>query len=145
MIRHMNDAAFGQPNRGGSACVTRPSLSCWQSALSGRSMCDGCGRPLSAVDLVPLLSFVGLRGRARCCGATIPALHWQVEAGCAVAGFLAGLVASDAPALLIAGFGWLLVLVVALDATEFWIPDPLPMAIAALRLIASAQVLLKHP
>jgi leader peptidase (prepilin peptidase)/N-methyltransferase len=108
-----------------------------QSALSGRSMCDGCGRQLSAVDLVPLLSFVGLRGRARCCGATIPALHWQVEAGCAVAGFLAGLVASGAPALLIAGFGWLLVLVVALDATEFWIPDPLPMVIAALGLVAS--------
>ncbi|MDF2495111.1 A24 family peptidase [Sphingomonas sp.] len=109
-----------------------------RSALTGRSACDACDRALSAVDLIPLISFAANRGRARCCGAAIPALHWQVEAGCALAGLLAGLVASGGAALLIASFGWLLVLVIALDATELWIPDPLLIILAALGIIAAA-------
>lgn len=109
-----------------------------RSALTGRSACDACNRPLSAIDLIPLISFAANRGRARCCGAAIPALHWRVEAGCALAGLLAGLVASGGAALLIALFGWLLVLVIALDATELWIPDPLLIILAALGITAAA-------
>lgn len=38
----------------------------------GRSRCDACNRPLSALALVPILSYAAQRGRARCCGARIP-------------------------------------------------------------------------
>lgn len=39
--------------------------------------------------------------------------------------------------LIVAGFGWLLVLVVALDVTELWIPDPLVGMLAAGGLLAA--------
>ena len=44
-----------------------------------RSVCDACGRALSARDLVPLLSFVALGGRCRSCGAKIPPRHFFAE------------------------------------------------------------------
>ncbi|NIT04037.1 prepilin peptidase [Candidatus Saccharibacteria bacterium] len=36
-------------------------------APTGRSRCEHCGRKLSTIDLVPLLSFFALRGRCRYC------------------------------------------------------------------------------
>lgn len=45
-------------------------------------------------------------------------------------GLLAGLVVPGSMGAAVAAFGWLLVLVVALDATEMWIPDPLVATIA---------------
>lgn len=41
--------------------------------LHGRSRCDACGHPLSAAELVPVFSWLFLRGRCRWCGAAIPA------------------------------------------------------------------------
>ncbi|SEI95647.1 type 4 prepilin peptidase 1 Aspartic peptidase. MEROPS family A24A [Sphingomonas sp. OV641] len=111
-----------------------------RSALSGRSLCDGCGRPVAARDLVPVLSALLLRGRARCCGGRISRLHSAVEIACAICGLTAGLVASDVTSLVIAAFGWLLVLVAALDATELWIPDPL-IAVVAVTGLATAVLL----
>ena len=53
----------------------------WPSDRSvlGRSQCDGCGRPLGARDLVPLLSAMLMRGRCRRCGAPIDPFHGRVE------------------------------------------------------------------
>lgn len=51
----------------------------WRSVVLGRSECERCGARLGAVDLVPLLSFVVLRGRCRRCGQPISPFHWQVE------------------------------------------------------------------
>ncbi len=42
-----------------------------QSFLTGRSRCDACNLPLSAISLVPVLSYVLSRARATCCGAKI--------------------------------------------------------------------------
>ncbi len=39
---------------------------------TGRSMCLHCGRELAAKDLVPVLSWLALRGKCRYCGARIP-------------------------------------------------------------------------
>jgi prepilin signal peptidase PulO-like enzyme (type II secretory pathway) len=39
----------------------------------GRSRCDACGKPLGALDLVPILSWLAAGGRARCCGARVSA------------------------------------------------------------------------
>lgn len=72
-----------------------------------------------------------LGGKARCCDARIGPLHLQVELACLLVGLLAGLAAGGSEALVIAAAGWLLVLIAALDATEFWIPDPLVAVLAA--------------
>ncbi len=42
-----------------------------ESVLRGRSHCDSCGHVLGAGDLVPVLSWVFLRGKCRYCGAKI--------------------------------------------------------------------------
>jgi leader peptidase (prepilin peptidase) / N-methyltransferase len=42
-----------------------------ESVVGGRSHCPACGAQIAAYDNVPVLSWLALRGRARCCGATI--------------------------------------------------------------------------
>lgn len=44
------------------------------SVMRGRSTCTRCGHTLAAVDLVPILSFIVLRGRCRYCHTRI---SWQ--------------------------------------------------------------------
>jgi leader peptidase (prepilin peptidase)/N-methyltransferase len=43
------------------------------------SRCPACGTPVRAVDNVPILSWLVLRGRARCCGAAISPRYVVVE------------------------------------------------------------------
>ncbi|MDB5244415.1 MAG: prepilin peptidase [Parcubacteria group bacterium] len=50
-----------------------------QSFLRGRSRCDACGKELSPLQLVPIFSYIGSRGRAMCCGAGISILSPLVE------------------------------------------------------------------
>ena len=47
--------------------------------LSGRSQCFSCGRALEAVDLIPILSYVFLRGRCRTCGSHVSLQYPLVE------------------------------------------------------------------
>lgn len=46
------------------------------SITKGRSMCAHCGHQLSALDLVPLFSWLWLRGRCRYCGHKIDDKPW---------------------------------------------------------------------
>ena len=47
--------------------------------LTGRSFCPQCGATLTAADLVPVFSWLALRGRCRHCGARIPVRYLLVE------------------------------------------------------------------
>jgi leader peptidase (prepilin peptidase)/N-methyltransferase len=107
-----------------------------RSVLSGRSACDGCGRTLRPLELVPLFSAALQRGRCRTCASPIDPLHWQVEAGCAVIG---GAVLGLWPGVEGVGWallGWLLLTIAILDWRHFWLPDALtlPLAFAGLTL-----------
>jgi leader peptidase (prepilin peptidase)/N-methyltransferase len=55
-------------------------LSHGESVLRGRSHCTACGHVLGAGDLVPILSWLFLRGRCRYCGKKIPARYPLTEA-----------------------------------------------------------------
>lgn len=57
------------------------------------SFCDGCQRRLSFWELVPVFSYLWLRGHCRTCGAKIPIRVLLVEIGCG---------------LMMAGIGWYL-------------------------------------
>jgi len=50
-----------------------------ESIISPPSSCGTCGTRLGAIDLVPILSYVILRGRCRHCGAKISARYPMVE------------------------------------------------------------------
>jgi len=115
-----------------------------RSAASGRSMCDACGRTLSALELVPLLSFVALRGRCAGCGGRIDPFHWQVELAGALIGVGAGVAADGTVAIAGVIFGWLLLLLAALDLRALWLPDRLT-GLLALGGLASAWLMPPGP
>ncbi len=50
-----------------------------ESVVGGRSHCPACGAQIAAYDNVPVVSWLLLRGRARCCGAAISARYPLVE------------------------------------------------------------------
>lgn len=105
-----------------------------RSALVGRSACDGCGRTLAARDLVPIVSYVALRGRCRRCGATIAFGHVVVEVLGLAIGIVAGLVAPGWEGVFGAACGWVLLALAAVDFAAFWLPDLLTGALAAVAL-----------
>lgn len=55
-----------------------------ESILKGRSHCMSCGHTLSAFDLIPVFSWLFLKGKCRYCGAAVPAVYPVSEAMCAV-------------------------------------------------------------
>lgn len=49
------------------------------SVVRPRSRCPSCGTQLRAVDNVPVLSWLALRGRCRACGVRIPVMYPLIE------------------------------------------------------------------
>ena len=50
-----------------------------ESVVTGRSRCPGCGAQIAAYDNVPVVSWLLLRGRARCCGEAISVRYPLIE------------------------------------------------------------------
>lgn len=101
-----------------------------ESALQGRSRCDGCGKTLEPVELIPVFSFFRQRGRCRACGASIHPLHLATELAGLAIGLSAGVVAPGIEGAAGAVFGWLLLALAALDYAAFWLPNQLTGALA---------------
>lgn len=114
-----------------------------KSVLVGRSGCMRCGHTLKAADLVPLISFIFLRGRCRYCSARI---SWQYPAVEAVAGLLAVLVylQTGPSAWLVYWLAvWMVLLfVVVYDLRHFIIPWSASLILMALALGGVALALL---
>jgi leader peptidase (prepilin peptidase)/N-methyltransferase len=49
------------------------------SVVRPASHCPGCGKPIAGYDNIPVLTYVILRGRARCCGARMSPRYPLVE------------------------------------------------------------------
>lgn len=96
-----------------------------ESFLKGRSFCPNCKKILSWQDLIPLLSFIILRGRCRHCSQKI---SWQYPLVELATGILFVLVLNYTfPNLLIASY-WLLVacfliIIFVYDLKHYIIPD----------------------
>lgn len=50
-----------------------------ESVVRPASRCPSCGKPIAAIDNIPVLSYLMLRGRARCCGTRISPRYALVE------------------------------------------------------------------
>lgn len=96
-------------------------------ALTGRSRCDACGVQLGALDLVPVLSILWLRGRCRRCGAAIAPRHLAIELAAAVVGAVMLGRYPLWPGLVAALAGWWLLALIVLDAEHQWLPDRLTL------------------
>ena len=106
---------------------------------SARSACPHCGAVLRPRDLVPILSYLTLRGRCRHCGKRIAAFYPGAEiAALAIAGS-ACFVAAD-PLWLWADcvLGWGLLALGWIDARTRLLPDVLTLPLLALGLMATA-------
>ena len=66
-----------------NVCIVR--LPRGASLSSPPSQCEACGRRLSPLELIPVLSYTALRGRCRTCGVRFPARVVAVEAGTGLA------------------------------------------------------------
>ncbi len=112
-----------------------------ETVLRGRSKCDGCGRTLRAIELVPLISALISRGRCRNCNAPIDPAHGVMELGAALIGGLALWLLPLPAAMLFALAGWMLLTLAMLDARHLWLPDALTFPLAALGLTLGDWVL----
>lgn len=115
----------------------------WPAGRSvlGRSQCDGCGRPLRAWELVPLLSALGMRGVCARCGVRIDPFHGRVEIASGLIGVAALALLPGTAGWLWALFGWLLLPLALLDARHFWLPDRLSAVLAIAGLFLAGPML----
>ena len=93
-----------------------------------RSRCPHCGHQIRAIENVPVLSYLALRGRCAACRASISPRYPVVEA---LAGALAGYVAwrfgastAAAGAML---FVWIMIALAFIDLDTFYLPDNLTL------------------
>lgn len=106
-----------------------------------RSACPGCGRGIRAVENIPLVSWLALRGKCAGCGARIPLRYPAVEllsglgAGWAAWHFGFGLAAAGA-----ALFLWCAIALAFIDQATGYLPDDitLPLMWAGLLLNVGA-------
>lgn len=101
----------------------------------GRSACAHCGRELAPRDLVPLLSFLCLRGRCRHCGAALGWFYPGIElAALAVAAAAVWAAGGGWAGWADAALGWALLTLGWIDARTLRLPDALtlPLILAGL-------------
>ena len=105
------------------------------NVLTGRSACEACGHVLRPAEMVPVASFLALRGRCAACGAPIAREHLAIElAALAIAG-VAVLLVPGGPYLWVSCLlGWWLLTLGWIDARTFRLPDvlTLPLILAGL-------------
>ncbi len=106
-----------------------------RSVVLGRSVCPACDHALGARDLVPIASFVVLRGRCRFCARPIERFHLWVELSALTIALWAA-AAGQSGAVLWAGclLGWTLLALAWIDAVCLRLPDvlTLPLILAGL-------------
>jgi len=126
---------------GGSAVAAfADRLAAGRSWLQGRSSCATCATPIGAGDLVPVVSFVKLKGRCRHCGTALPRRLLAAEiAGIACAA--AALLFAPGPQAQVAGTVFLLLLLglFLCDLQTMRLPDGLTGALALAGLWVGAQ------
>ena len=105
---------------------------------AARSACDGCGRRLGLLDLIPVLSFAALGGRCRTCKSPIARRYLLLELTCALLPLWSGLVHPGPMALAGALLAWQLVLLCLLDAEHYWLPRVITLPLIASGLLVSS-------
>lgn len=101
-----------------------------EDVIRAPSCCRACARRLSPRDLIPLASYLLLRGRCRTCGAPIPPQTLYAEllgTGAAVLAVLAG--GGPLEVGLSALWLWLLVALSLSDLSWLRLPDPLTLGL----------------
>jgi len=112
-----------------------------ESIVGPRSRCPSCGAQIAAYDNIPVLSWIVLRGRARCCGVPISPRYPLTELTVAVLFAVTTAVLWDDPTQLALGLVFIatLVAVSLTDLERRIIPNAI-LLVAAVAAVAIAAV-----
>jgi len=128
-----------------NVCILR--IPSGESIVRPRSHCRTCGAPIAWHDNIPILGWLILRGRARCCGKPFSARYPFIEALTAalfVACWILFAPVSPAKALCGMVFASALICAAFIDIDHFKIPDALTVGLAALGIVFSVLVPALH-
>src|SRR5258708_4054476 len=96
-----------------------------EGVVAGRSRCPRCGAQLAAYDLIPILSWLALRGRCRTCRAPIGLFYPVIELAAVVIAIWATLVTSGWVLWTSCALGWILLTLAIIDWRHHLLPDVL--------------------
>lgn len=103
-----------------------------ESVLKGRSHCPACNHVLGPLDLIPIVSWLALRGRCRHCGAPVSSRYVLVEAVMAlVFAALLAVHGAGVPWLAYAALATILMGAALVDLDTFTIPNGFVIAAIA--------------
>lgn len=119
-----------------------------ESPLGGRSSCRTCKTKLGVTDLIPVVSWLFLRGRCRHCGGQVGWTYPVVEVMALGVAAWSALVLDGWLVWVSCGLGWTLLVLAAIDARTYRLPDvlTLPLVLGGLAVAAGLgwQALLDH-
>ena len=107
------------------------------SIVFGRSCCATCGVCLTVFDLCPVVSWLALRGRCRCCHAPIGIMHPVLELAALGVALQSAMVFSGWPLWASCLLGWTLLALAATDLEYYLLPNFLTVPLIAAGLFFS--------
>lgn len=126
--------------------VDAPTVERPASLMSPPSSCPHCGTRIAAYDLIPVLSYLLLRGKCRTCGGQIPPSYPYVEAIGGILGLVAIITFSSPLAALLALMTFIALLALGLiDEQTGYLPDALTLPLTALAFIAAGFTIFVTP
>ena len=109
-------------------------------AWLGRSRCPRCGQALGPVDLVPIVSWVVMRGRCRHCTESIGIFYPAVELAALVIAVWAATELSGWLLWVSCGLGWALLALAAMDLRRMVLVDTLTVPLIAAGFLVSYAI-----
>lgn len=107
-----------------------------QPLLGARSCCASCGKTLGVRDLIPIASWVFLRGKARCCGARISVRYPLMELACALgAAWLVHAFGWNPLTLIYIGMLWCIIGLITADLEAYFLPDIIMLPLGLLGIV----------
>lgn len=107
--------------------------------INGRSKCPKCKKPINNLDLIPILSFILLKGKCRHCSKKISVQYPLVELGSGILFVIALLITPESTlsASFLAVILWLMLVMSVIDLKTQSIPDALNIPFVILAIIYS--------
>lgn len=105
-----------------------------------RSSCPSCGHQIKAIENIPVLSWLALKGKCSQCNSKISARYPCVELGSAL--ISAGLAVHFGASLQLLGalvFAWCIIALVMIDADTYLLPDSITLPLLWLGLVLNVQ------